>query len=86
MIIGRLGRIALETSGLAVWWLLLRLRLARPALTPPQRLCRTLERLGATFVKFGQALSLRRDLLSDDDADALQALQDDVRPFRASRR
>ena len=45
------------------------------------RIRRTLEDLGPIFVKFGQALSTRRDLLSDDIADELTKLQDQVPPF-----
>lgn len=40
-----------------------------------------LEDLGPIFVKFGQALSTRRDLLSEDIADELAKLQDQVPPF-----
>jgi ubiquinone biosynthesis protein len=47
----------------------------------PGRLRDTLERLGPTFVKFGQALSLRRDLLGEDYVTALRGLQDQVGPF-----
>jgi len=49
--------------------------------TLPRHLRRTLERLGPPFVKLGQALSLRRDLLPDDIIATLQGLQDDVAPF-----
>ena len=45
------------------------------------RLRRALERLGPTFVKFGQVLSTRRDLLPLDVADELAKLQDRVPPF-----
>lgn len=45
------------------------------------RLRRTLEDLGPLFVKFGQILSTRRDLLPDDIAEELSLLQDRVRPF-----
>lgn len=41
----------------------------------------TLEELGPIFVKFGQALSTRRDLLPDDIANELNKLQDRVPPF-----
>jgi ubiquinone biosynthesis protein len=41
----------------------------------------TLEELGPIFVKFGQALSTRKDLLPDDIADELVKLQDKVPPF-----
>lgn len=40
-----------------------------------------LEELGPIFVKFGQLLSIRRDLLPDDIADELAKLQDKVPPF-----
>lgn len=40
-----------------------------------------LEELGPIFVKFGQLLSTRRDLLPDDIADELAKLQDKVPPF-----
>lgn len=45
------------------------------------RLRRALEELGPLFVKFGQALSVRRDLLPEDIADELAKLQDRVPPF-----
>ena len=45
------------------------------------RLRRALERLGPIFVKFGQVLSTRRDLLPPDIADELAKLQDRVPPF-----
>lgn len=41
----------------------------------------TLEALGPIFVKFGQVLSTRRDLLPDDISDELAKLQDQVPPF-----
>src|SRR6185437_4761080 len=46
-----------------------------------ERLRLALEELGPIFVKFGQALSTRRDLLPDDIADELAKLQDRVPPF-----
>ncbi|MGH8222882.1 MAG: ubiquinone biosynthesis regulatory protein kinase UbiB [Woeseiaceae bacterium] len=42
-----------------------------------------LEELGPIFVKFGQAVSTRRDLLRPDIADELVKLQDRVPPFPA---
>ncbi len=48
------------------------------------RLRRALERLGPIFVKFGQVLSTRRDLLPLDMADELAKLQDRVPPFPAA--
>ena len=45
------------------------------------RLRQALERLGPIFVKFGQVLSTRRDLLPPDIAQELALLQDRVPPF-----
>src|SRR5687768_17373141 len=49
--------------------------------TRGQRLRRALEELGPIFMKFGQMLSTRRDLLPRDIADELEKLQDRVPPF-----
>lgn len=46
-----------------------------------ERLRLALEELGPIFVKFGQILSTRRDLLPGDIADSLALLQDKVTPF-----
>ncbi len=48
-----------------------------------ERLRQGLERLGPIFVKFGQVLSTRRDLIPLDVADELARLQDNVPPFPA---
>lgn len=45
------------------------------------RLRKALEELGPLFVKFGQILSTRKDLLPSDIAEELSLLQDRVRPF-----
>jgi len=49
--------------------------------TRGERIRLALEELGPIFVKFGQALSTRRDLLPADIADELEKLQDRVPPF-----
>lgn len=54
---------------------------AQPADSDATRLREMLERLGPSFVKFGQLLSLRRDMLPEPYIDELQRLQDDVPIF-----
>ncbi|MGB3746775.1 MAG: ubiquinone biosynthesis regulatory protein kinase UbiB [Rhodanobacter sp.] len=65
---------------------LLRPLLARPradvaTLSRGERLRRALTELGPIFVKAGQVLSTRRDLVPADIADELSLLQDQVAPF-----
>ncbi len=66
-------------------WLLLPLRMVlftRDTSAPRAvRLRLALESLGPLFVKFGQMLSTRRDLIPSDIADELAKLQDQVPPF-----
>ena len=52
-----------------------------PKMPRGQRLRLALESLGPIFVKFGQVLSTRRDLIPPDIADELTLLQDRVAPF-----
>jgi ubiquinone biosynthesis protein len=52
-----------------------------PAAERGQHLRELLDELGPTFVKFGQLLSTRPDIVPPDIISELQALQDDVRPF-----
>jgi ubiquinone biosynthesis protein len=56
----------------------------RRGTTRGERLRLALEALGPIFVKFGQAVSTRRDLLPADIADELAKLQDRVPPFPGS--
>ena len=56
----------------------------RRGATRAERLRLALEELGPIFVKFGQAVSTRRDLLPADIADELAKLQDRVPPFPGS--
>jgi len=71
------------------WWMLA-LRYAMPwrwfprkplELSRGARLRMALQDLGPIFIKFGQLLSTRRDLLPEDIADELMHLQDRVPPF-----
>jgi len=62
-----------------MWWNWFRQHASRG-----ERIRRALEDLGPIFVKFGQILSTRRDLLPDDIAQELMRLQDRVPPFPGS--
>lgn len=61
-------------------------RLARRTLKEPPnkevRIRRVFERLGGTYIKLGQLLSLRPDLIPQSYCDEFQKLQDEVPPFR----
>ena len=64
-----------------LFWLL-PWRLFIPASKPEAvRIRLALEALGPVFVKFGQMLSTRRDLLTDELSEELKKLQDRVPPF-----
>ncbi|HSD00638.1 MAG TPA: AarF/UbiB family protein [Casimicrobiaceae bacterium] len=52
-----------------------------PEAAPPDQLADDLEAMGPTFVKLGQLLSSRPDLLPEPYLKALSRLQDDVKPF-----
>src|SRR5580692_8660732 len=47
----------------------------------PEQLANDLEEMGPTYVKLGQVLAGRPDLLPDDYRKALERLQDKVKPF-----
>lgn len=78
-----LDEIAFSTLGVAGVVRFLELMLFWRDLSAPrgQRLRCALEELGPIFVKFGQVLSTRRDLMPMDIADELAKLQDQVPPF-----
>jgi ubiquinone biosynthesis protein len=78
--IGRAFEIFLRIAWFAAWVLGWRLSLVHNT-TPAKRFARLLEDLGATFIKLGQALSMRTDLFPPEYLVELQKLQDDVRPF-----
>lgn len=77
----RLAQIVAILASFFLWWGLVRMRLVRRPSRPADRFRRALERLGGAFVKLGQMLGIRRDLLPDEFVTALQALQDRVAPF-----
>jgi hypothetical protein len=65
---------------LGLGWAWLRLRRRAPQ-ELPKRLRRTIEGLGTTFIKLGQGLSLRRDLLPTEYREALDLLNSHALPF-----
>ena len=54
---------------------------AESTTAPAEDLAKDLERLGPTFIKLGQLLSTRADLLPGPYLDALERLQDQIEPF-----
>lgn len=82
MTIFRLFRIAFEALRFAMGGALDKLHF-RSGPKGPERLCLGFARLGTTFIKFGQALSMRQDMLPDAYISALQSLQDHIAPFPA---
>lgn len=83
----RFGLDQVALSHFKYWWVKLTLRvltLGRKFDLPRGvRLRLALEALGPIFVKFGQILSTRRDLLAPDIAAELAKLQDQVPPFES---
>ena len=77
----RLIHIAWAFSYHLLWWGFVHVHFFRPSISPAQHLCKTLEDLGTTFVKLGQSLSLRQDILPDDYVKALTSLQGHVKSF-----
>jgi ubiquinone biosynthesis protein len=78
----------LVLSGFDHPWAVRLLRIVRmgspPKMPRGERLRLALEALGPIFVKFGQVLSTRRDLIPTDIADELALLQDHVAPFSSA--
>lgn len=85
----RAGRIGLWLLGLAVLlgppWLVERIRRGRPEALSRfgQRLVRRIERLGATYVKIGQMVASRADVLPVPVQQQLSRLFDDSTPMSA---
>jgi len=50
-------------------------------LTPGKKLCTALQEMGTTFIKLGQFLSTRPDIIGKDIADELEKLQDKLPAF-----
>ncbi len=74
---------AFESLGLRGWslWLMEKLGRKRGKGRPGQRLAAALTELGPSFIKLGQSLSTRADILGEDLARDLSALQDQVPAF-----
>jgi predicted unusual protein kinase regulating ubiquinone biosynthesis (AarF/ABC1/UbiB family) len=53
----------------------------KPGRPVPEELADDLEKMGPTFIKFGQLLSSRADLLPASYLKALARLQDKIKPF-----
>jgi ubiquinone biosynthesis protein len=69
---------------LFIFWIALWFGVIQKLLLPTPRAVRlrqAFETLGPIFIKFGQVLSTRRDMLAPDFADELAKLQDRVPPF-----
>ena len=71
----------LKTFQFVLWFNPFYWRLKKLQLSRGERITLALESLGPIFVKFGQILSTRRDILPEDISSALSKLQDQVQPF-----
>ena len=65
----------------ARWWRRFRRAPETVPFSLPERSRMIFEELGPTFIKFGQILSIRRDLLPDEYLREFEKLQDAVPPF-----
>jgi len=50
-------------------------------LTPEEKLCNALQNMGTTFIKLGQFLATRPDIIGNNLADSLEKLQDKLPPY-----
>ena len=50
-------------------------------LNEEQRLCNSIQEMGTTFIKLGQFLSTRPDIIGNEVAKKLEKLQDKLPPF-----
>jgi ubiquinone biosynthesis protein len=73
----RIGRILARHRVLRVWKL-------EPSEQTGARIAAALQEMGPTFIKFGQAISTRSDLIGPEIAKALSQLQDRLPPFAGS--
>lgn len=82
-VLGHLSRINLLPSWLARFFIILNAIIAgKSARTDAgQALCEALQKLGPGFIKFGQALATRADLIGPELAVGLAQLQDRLPPF-----
>ncbi len=77
---------ALEAMGIArsVVWIARLVSRKKAAGRPGQKLARALTELGPSFIKLGQFLSTRADLLGEEIAGDLAQLQDNLPPFSSA--
>ncbi len=78
-----LRRLGVDRTADSSWQLFQSEPNADPRLGPAERLRSALAELGPTFIKLGQLLSTRPDLISPDVARELEQLQDQAPPFEA---
>ena len=65
-------------------WFFRLLEAKKDGIAPGKRLADALQSLGPTFIKLGQSLAVRGDLIGDEIADDLSALQDALPAFSSS--
>ena len=77
------GLFALHAFNAPEWviWFLRLIETKKEGVSPGKRLADALQSLGPTFIKLGQSLAVRGDLIGDEIADELSALQDALPAF-----